>query len=62
MFIKVILEAQGYNSELEQYTIEAEIERTSDGSVMLATHKLFGIKLVIKTVPSEIYHAKAATF
>ena len=62
MFIKAILEAQGYDSELEQYTIQAEIERTADSSIMLASHNLFGVKVVIKTVPSEIYHAKAANF
>ena len=61
-FINAFIKAQGYNSELEQYTMISEIERTAKSSVMIAMHKALGIKVVIKSVPSDLYHNNAASF
>ena len=60
--INAIVRAQGYNSQLEQYTIKADIERTQESSVMVAIHNALGTKVVIKAIPSELYHTKAASF
>ena len=59
-FINAILKAQGYASQLMQYRIKREIERTQQSAVMYAKHKLFGTKVVIKSVPSEQYHTRAS--
>ena len=59
-FINAILKAQGYASQLMQYRIKGEIERTQQSAVMYAKHKLFGTKVVIKSVPSEQYHTSAS--
>ena len=59
--INAILKAQGYGSELEQYTIRAELVRTEESSVSLATHNVLGSRVVIKSVKSKCYHAKAAS-
>ena len=61
-FINTILKAQGYGSQLEQYTIIAEIDRTADSRILIAKHNALGTKVVIKSIPSEIYHARAASF
>ena len=60
--INAIVRAQGYNSQLEQYTIKADIERTQESRVMVAIHNALGTKVVIKAIPSELYHTKAASF
>ena len=62
MFINAILNAQGLDTALEQYTVKAEIERNAESSVVIATHNRLYAKVVIKTVPSELYHAKTAGF
>ena len=60
--INAIIKAQGYSSELEQYTIRAELERTEESSVLVATHNVLGVKVVIKNIPSEFYNRKEASF
>ena len=61
-FISAILKAQGYNSQLEQYTIKAEIERTLESRVMYAKHNILGNKVVIKSIPAEYYHLRTDRF
>ena len=52
-FIDAIIKAQGFNSQLEQYEVLREIERTSKTSVVIAKHKILKAKVVIKSQPAE---------
>ena len=60
--ISAVLKAQGLNSQLDQYTIKSEIEETQESRVVCAVHNIYGVKVVIKSIPAEYYHAKAARF
>ena len=42
--------------------VNGEQKRTNESKVVCATHKLFGVKVVIKTIPAEYYYAKANNF
>ena len=61
-FINAVLKSQGLNSQLDQYTIKSEIEKTQESIVVCARHNVYGVKVVIKSIPAEYYHAKAARF
>ena len=61
-FINAVLKAQGLNSQLDQYTIKSLIEETQESRVVCARHNTYGVKVVIKSIPAEYYHAKAARF
>ena len=50
--VQAIIQAQGYASQLEQYTIEDVIDRSVESCVMTATHKALDTKYVIKAIPS----------
>ena len=60
--MNAIIQAQGFANQLEQYTITSEIERSAESRVMIATHNALGVQVVIKAIPSELYHNKATSF
>ena len=58
-FIQAILEAQGFASQLEQYEVLIEIERSGETCVVIARHRILGAKVVIKSLPASDYKKKA---
>ena len=61
-FVSAIIKAQGYTSQLEQYRIKSELERNDESTIVVARHNALGCKVVIKAIPSELYHAKTTQF
>ena len=57
-FIRAILEAQGFASQLEQYEILSEIERSGETVVVIAKHRILRAKVVIKSLPASDYEMK----
>lgn len=53
--ILAVLAAQGFESQLAQYKIISTLSNSSSNPVSLASHKLTGIKVAIKTVASKDY-------
>ena len=50
--MNAIMQAQGYASPLEQYTMKSKIDLSAEGNVMIATHNALGVQVVIKAIPS----------
>ena len=61
-FISAIIRAQGYNTQLDQYTIKGVMERTLESKVMYAKHNTLDYRVVIKSMPAEYYRRKADMF
>ena len=61
-FISAIIRAQGYNTQLDQYTIKGVMERTLESKVMYAKHNTLDYRVVIKSIPAEYYRVKAERF
>ena len=59
--VQAIIQAQGYASQLEQYTIEDVLDRSAESCVMKATHKALKKKFVIKAIPSQLYHSRSTS-
>ena len=57
-FIQAILEAQGFASQLEQYEVLSEIERSDKTCVVFAKHRILRVKVVIKSIPASDYEKK----
>ena len=58
-FINAIIRAQGYNTQLDQYTIKGVMKRTMESKVMYAKHNTLDYKVVIKSIPAKYYRVKA---
>ena len=58
--INAILKAQGFDSQLLQYTIKTELQSNESGKVVIAQHNILGTKVVIKEVPADLYNSKTA--
>ena len=61
-FISAIIRAQGYNTQLDQYTIKGVMKKTLESNVMYAKHNTLDYRVVIKSIPAKYYRVKAARF